>query len=74
MPFTKSDYLGSYTPSQLDTLQSAYNEVCHILNRCPLTDENREVLARTVIRIYEQGQKDPHIIARKIAEIEELLF
>ncbi|HWD12017.1 hypothetical protein P8H26_01390 [Pseudochrobactrum sp. sp1633] len=72
MPFQKSDYLGIYKPEQLDTLQTAYDEVCEILGYCPTTDDNKNQLARTVIRIYESGIQNPHEIARLIAQIENL--
>ncbi|WP_245257278.1 MULTISPECIES: hypothetical protein [Pseudochrobactrum] len=72
MPFQKTDYLGIYKPEQIKTLQTAYNEVCEILGYCPTTDENKDQLARTVIRIYESGIKDPKEIAGLIARIENL--
>ncbi|MDM7851742.1 hypothetical protein [Pseudochrobactrum kiredjianiae] len=72
MPFRKSDYLGIYKPEQLNTLQAAYNETCEILGHCPTTDENKNQLARTVIRIYESGIQDPHEIANLIVQIENL--
>ena len=72
MPFQKSDYLGIYKPDQLKTLKAAYNEVCEILGYCPTTDENKDELARTVMRIYESGIQTPHEIAKLITQIENL--
>ncbi|MCF7644911.1 hypothetical protein KQ944_08490 [Bacillus subtilis] len=72
MPFQKSDYLGVYKPDQVNLLQSAYDETCELLGHCPLTDEDKNRLAHTVIRIYESGIHDPHEIAELIARIENL--
>lgn len=72
MPFQKSDYLGVYKPEQLKVLQAAYDEVCEILGCCPTTTNNKDQLARTVIRIFESGIQDPHRIAELIIQIEKL--
>ncbi len=72
MPFQKSDYLGVYQAEELKLLQKAYDEVCKRLGTCPVSDESKDELARTVIRIYESGIKTPDEIARLIVQIETL--
>ncbi|WP_439272370.1 hypothetical protein [Pseudochrobactrum sp. HB0163] len=72
MPFQKSDYLGVYKAEQLKLLQQAYDEVCRQLGCCPVSDNHKDELARTVIRIYESGIRSPDEIARLIVQIGNL--
>lgn len=74
MPFRSNDFIGSYTPDQLDKLQSIYNEVCAILGECPTTGERREVIAKAVIRLTEQGETAPHQIAHTINLLAPVIY
>lgn len=74
MPFRSKDYIGSYTPEQLDMLQNMYNEVCAILDECPTTGEKREIIAKAVIRLTEQGDKDPIQIAHTIKLLAPIMY
>lgn len=74
MPLKKACYVGAYTPDQLDTLQSTYNEVCAILGECPTSGERRDVIAKGVIRLTEQGEKDPRQIAHTIRLISPVIY
>lgn len=66
MPFRSNQYSGTYTPEQLEKLQSMYNEVCAILEESPSTGERRDTIAKWVIRLTSQGEKDPAQIAHTI--------
>ena len=66
MPFRSNKYIGTYTPEQLEQLQIMYNEVCTILDECPTTGERRDIIAKWVIRLTSQGEKDPTQIAHTI--------
>ena len=66
MPFRSNQYSGTYTPEQLEKLQSMYNEVCAILEESRSTSERRDTIAKWVIRLTSQGEKDPAQIAHTI--------
>ncbi len=66
MPFRSNQHIGTYTPEQLDKLQTMYNEVCVILGECPSTGKRRDTIAKWVIRLTSQGEKDPAQIAHTI--------
>lgn len=63
MPFRSSQYQGTFTPSDLQVLQAAYNRCCALLERCPTTHEDKDYVARNIIRIFEAGESDPEKIA-----------
>ncbi len=73
MEFSRNKYSGTFTAEQVAILQSAYNEVCKILGRCPTTDTNKEALARAIISLFEQGNTDPKHMAGSIIQAEKFL-
>ncbi|KAB2655743.1 SETD3 family histone-lysine N-methyltransferase [Brucella tritici] len=70
MPFRGNKYQGTYAPNDLQALQAAYNRCCALLDRCPTTHEDKEMLARAIIRAYETGEQDPDNIADIVAKLE----
>ncbi len=70
MPFRGNKYQGTYAPEDLRVLQVAYNRCCAVLDRCPTTHEDKEILARAIIRTYESGVHDPDKIAEIVAKLE----
>ncbi|MBV2143238.1 hypothetical protein KUG47_06980 [Falsochrobactrum sp. TDYN1] len=72
MPFRNSQYHGTFTPEDLQVLQAAYNHCCVLLNRSPAADEDKEKLARTIIRVFQSGEHVPEKIAQIVASSEFL--
>lgn len=72
MPFRSADYQGTYNPTELELLQQAYTQCCDILERCASTHEDKDRLARLVMRIFEESNHDPEITARRSAELARL--
>ncbi len=69
MPFRSASYRGSFTPADLALLQQAYNRSCEIMDGYPASPEDKERLARFVIRTFENGERGPEAIATKAAEM-----
>ncbi len=72
MPFRGTRYQGTFTPAELQILQDAYNKCCAFLDRCPTTHEDRDTLARMIIRTFESGEHDPEQVAAITAKMELL--
>jgi|GEM_PF-277146 len=70
MPFRNAQYHGTFRPSDLAILQEAYEECCALLDRCPNSPEDKDRVARAVIREFERGELDPVKIAEHVAAIE----
>lgn len=70
MPFRDKAHHGSFRPNELELLQQAYNEACVLLDRCPTTHEYRSRMAKSVIRSFEAGERDPYKIAEQVASAE----
>lgn len=70
MPFRSAQYHGTFRPSDLTILQNAYEECCALLDRCPTSHEDRDRVARAIIREFERGIHDPVKIAEQVAVIE----
>lgn len=68
MPFRSAEYQGTYNPSELELLQQAYTQCCDLLERCPSTHEDKDRLARLVMRIFEECSHDPELAASRAAE------
>jgi len=70
MPFKGSQYHGTFTPDDLQLMQVAYNRSCALLERCPMTHEAKNNLARAIIRTFQSGERDPEKIAAIAARVE----
>lgn len=70
MPFRGNKYQGTYAPEDIQVLQAAYNRCCGFLDRCPTTHEDKETLARAIIRTFESGEQNPDRIAEIVAKLE----
>lgn len=70
MPFRDVMYSGSFRPSEVDILQTAYTECCTLLDRCPKTHEACARMAKLVIIEFEAGNRDPYLIAEQVAAAE----
>lgn len=70
MPFRNAQYHGTFRPSDLAILQRAYEECCALLDQCPNGHEDKDRVARAIIREYERGVQDPVRIAEHVAAIE----
>ncbi|WP_247877611.1 hypothetical protein [Brucella pituitosa] len=70
MPFRNARYHGTFRPSDLAILQKAYEECCVLLDRCPTSHEDKDRVARAIIRSFESGVRDPVKIAEQVAVIE----
>ncbi len=73
MPFKNAEYRGYYNPNELALLQAAYNRCCELLGRCPSSHEDRDRLARAVMRTFEDSGHDPELAAQKAADLARLL-
>lgn len=71
MPFKNGEVYGAFSPEDLKLLQEAYNLTCEKLNRCPTSHEEKNRLARLVIRVFSQGQRDPAAIASEAIALEK---
>ena len=70
MPFRGSEYRGTYGPSEIALLEHAYKRCCELVGRYPSTDEDKDRLARLVLRVFESSQHDPELAAHNAAQIE----
>lgn len=71
MPFRGAEYRGIYGPEEIALLQQAYNRCCEMVGRCPSSDEEKDRLARLVLRVFESSQHDPELVACNAAQIEQ---
>lgn len=55
MPFKSAEYTGVFTPDDLKALQDTYSRCCDLLGQCPTGPEDKDRLARFVIRAFEQS-------------------
>ena len=53
----------TYTTEQWDLMQRAHVKASEMLGRCSHTHEHANRLARTVMRLFDQGLRDDVIIA-----------
>ena len=60
----------TYTSEQWDLMHRAHVKASGMLGRCSLTHEHVNRLARTVMKLFDQGLRDDLIIAAKAAEQE----
>jgi hypothetical protein len=72
MPFRSADYQGTFNPTELEQLHLAYTCCCELLERCPSTHEDKDRLARLVIRVFEESNHDPELTASRAAELARL--
>ncbi|WP_095448789.1 hypothetical protein [Ochrobactrum quorumnocens] len=70
MPFRNAQYQGTFRPAELVILQKAYEECCVLLDRCLTGHEDKDRVARAIIREFERGIHDPVKIAEQVAIIE----
>lgn len=71
MPFRNADTYGTFTPEDLKILQEAYNLTCEKLQRCPTSHDEKNKLARLVIRVYLSGETEPCLISEKTINLEK---
>ncbi|MBE0560764.1 MAG: hypothetical protein IH622_08075 [Ochrobactrum anthropi] len=69
MPFRSAAYRGIFSQAELSLLQQAYNRSCELLGRSPSTDDDRDQLARVVIRTFEDSDLDPELAAQRASEL-----
>jgi hypothetical protein len=53
----------SYSSQDWDVMQRAHAKASELLGRCPYTDENANRLARTVMKLFDQGVRDAEVLA-----------
>ncbi len=69
MPFRSAEYQGTFNPTELKLLQHAYSRCCELLDRCPSTHEDKDRLARIVMRVFEECGHDPELTAIRVARL-----
>ena len=72
MPFKGPAYTGVFDADDLKSLHQAYNLCCKILKRCPTTHEDRDQLARYVIRSFSSSNGDIELAAQRAADLVKL--
>ena len=72
MPFRSAESQGTFNPTELKLLQQAYSRCCELLERCPSTHEDKDRLARLVMRIFEESNHDHELTALRAAELARL--
>ncbi|NTS30657.1 hypothetical protein HQ945_05265 [Phyllobacterium sp. BT25] len=60
----------NYSPEDWDLMQRAHAKASQMLGRCYLTHEHANRLARTVMKLFDQGLRDDLFIAAKAVEQE----
>ncbi|MND76666.1 hypothetical protein D3C80_683180 [compost metagenome] len=73
MPFRTAGSRGAFSPSDVEMLQSAYNGARELLGHSSATDKELDQLARLIIRLFENGERDLQIIAKRCVEISKLM-
>ena len=73
MPFKSAAYHGIFTPQELNSLQKAYNLCCEILGRLPASQEDKEDLARYVMRAFDYSDGDVKLSAERAANMARML-
>jgi hypothetical protein len=61
----------SYSTQDWNLMQRAHARASEMLQRCAFTDENANRLARTVMKLFDQGLRDEEVIASRAAEQEK---
>jgi hypothetical protein len=61
----------SYSTQDLNLMQRAHAKASEMLQRYAFTDENSNRLARTVMKLFDQGLRNEEVIASRAAEQEE---
>jgi len=69
MPFRSAAYRGIFSQAELSLLQQAYNRSCELLGRSPSTHDDKDQLARVVIRTFEDSDHDPELTAQRAVEL-----
>lgn len=64
----------AYSTEDWDLMQRAHTTASEMLHRCPKTHENADRLARTVMRLFDQGVRDENIIASRAVNEETVLL
>jgi len=59
-----------YSTEDWRLMQRALAKASEALQRCPKSHENADRLARTVMKLFDQGLRDEMLIAAKAAEQE----
>lgn len=72
MPFRSAEYQGTFNPTELDLLQRAYSRCCELLEGCPATHEDKDRLARLVMRVFEESSHDSELTASRAAALARL--
>ncbi|MFK4824830.1 hypothetical protein ACI0FM_08585 [Paenochrobactrum sp. BZR 588] len=70
MPFTNGPANGVFVPEDLVVMQKAYEITCNKLNICPKTYEEKNRIARLVMRVFRKGENNPHAIALQTVALE----
>ena len=73
MPFSSQGSYGAFSPEDVEILQNAFNLCRARLGHSSATDEELHELARLIIRSFENGERDPEVIARRSFEISKLI-
>lgn len=73
MPFSSQGSYGAFSPEDVEILQNAFNLCRARLGHSSATDQELHGLARLIIRSFENGERDPDIIARRSFEISKLI-
>ncbi|PSH65334.1 hypothetical protein [Phyllobacterium sophorae] len=60
----------TYTTEQWDLMQRAHVKASEMLGRCSHSHEHANRLARTVMKLFDQGLRDDLIIAARAVEQE----
>lgn len=73
MPFSSQGSYGTFSPEDVEILTTALNHCRAALENPTTTDQDLHELARLIIRSFENGERDPNVLARRSIEISKLL-
>lgn len=73
MPFSSQGSYGTFSPEDVEILTKALNLCRTALENSTATDQDLHELARLIIRSFENGERDPNVIARRSIEVSKLL-
>ncbi|OYR15632.1 hypothetical protein [Brucella rhizosphaerae] len=73
MPFRSAGIRGAYSPSEVQIMRAAYDSCVTQVGHSSVTDEELEDFARIIIRLFEDGERDPETIAERCIDISKLM-
>lgn len=72
MPIRSMNNRGAFSPDDVSILQAAYKRYREIHNQADADEAASDRVIRSIIRVFENGERNPDQIAQSVDEINNL--